>query len=117
MAGARAKPKCNIVGGKRLPDLKSLQAGKSKRRKLQEEKKCTCNQKMLHLETAHSKTATGLYFCRWAWEEVQAPGGLSPQDPDSGSERSLSHTRALERKQMSLQLGHSQSSTIGWCQY
>lgn len=39
MAGARAKPKCDIVGGKRLPDLKSLQAGKSKRRKLQEKKK------------------------------------------------------------------------------
>ena len=39
MAGARAKPKCDIVGGKRLPDLKSLQAGKSKRRKLQEKEK------------------------------------------------------------------------------
>lgn len=39
MAGARVKPKCDIVGGKRLPDLKSLQAGKSKRRKLQEKKK------------------------------------------------------------------------------
>jgi len=39
VAGARVKPKCDVVGGKRLPDLKSLQAGKSKRRKLQEGKK------------------------------------------------------------------------------
>lgn len=39
MAGARVKPKCDTVGGKRLPDLKRLQAQKSKRRKLQEEKK------------------------------------------------------------------------------
>lgn len=113
MAGARAKPKCDIVGGKRLPDLKSLQAGKSKRRKLQERRK-SCNQKTLHLETAHSKTAMGLFSCRWAGEEVQAPGGLNQQDPDSGSERSLSHTRALERKQMSPWLGHS---TVGWCQH
>lgn len=68
MAGARAKPKCDVVGGKRLPDLKSLQAGKSKRRKLQEgkEKKkipqttSTRNQKMLHLDPALSKAAVGL---------------------------------------------------------
>lgn len=73
MAGARVKPKCDVVGGKRLPDLKSLQAGKSKRRKLQEGKKqkqktnkkipqttCTRNQKMLHLDPALSKAAVGL---------------------------------------------------------
>lgn len=60
MAGARVKPKCDVVGGKRLPDLKSLQAGKSKRRKLQEGKK----QKQ---KTNKKKTRARLYssgfFC------------------------------------------------------
>lgn len=59
VAGARVKPKCDIVGGKRLPDLKSLQAGKSKRRKLQEKKRSTCNQEVLHLETAYSQNSNG----------------------------------------------------------
>lgn len=40
----------------------------------------------------------GLYSRRWAWEDVQAAGGLSLQDQDSGSERSLPHTRALGEK-------------------
>lgn len=96
MAGARVKPKSDTVGGKRLPDLKSLQARKSKRRKLQEKKRSTCNQKVLHLEAAYSQTALGLYFPGWACEEVQALGDLSPQDPESGFERSHFHTRALE---------------------
>lgn len=79
MAGARVKPKCDTVGGKRLPDLKSLQAQKSKRRKLQEKKRSACNQEVLHLETAYSQTAPALYFSRWACEELQAPADLTPR--------------------------------------
>lgn len=89
MAGARVKPKCDVVGGKRLPDLKSLQAGKSKRRKLQEgkkqkqktNKKNTPNNMYSQSKDATSgsspQQSSSRAGHRWAWEEAQAPGACS----------------------------------------